>query len=48
LTNSADMLRATGDLNGAVARMKDAAAILAEIGAELGSLQPEIWKLSEW
>ena len=23
-------------------------AILAEIGAELGSLQPEIWKLSEW
>ena len=48
LTNSADMLRATGDLEGAVARMKEAAAILADIGAELGSLQPEIWKLSEW
>jgi predicted ATPase len=48
LTNSADVLRATGDLSGAVARMKEAAAILAEIGAELGSLQPEIWKLTEW
>jgi hypothetical protein len=32
-TNTADVLRATGDLSGAVARMKEAAAILAEIGA---------------
>jgi hypothetical protein len=31
-----------------MARVKEAVAILADVGAELGSLQPEIWKLSEW
>ncbi len=31
-----------------MARLKQAVAILAEIGTEAGALQPEIWKQAEW
>jgi hypothetical protein len=31
-----------------MAHLKQAVTIFAEIGVESGSLQPEIWKLSEW
>lgn len=48
LTNAADLLRAMGRTDDAVARVTAAVAILADIGADLGSLQPEIWKLTEW
>jgi predicted ATPase/DNA-binding SARP family transcriptional activator len=48
LTNAADLLRATGRTNEAVEHVRAAVAILADIGAELSSLQPEIWKLTEW
>lgn len=48
LTNSADLLRATSRTSEAMERVTAAVAILADIGADLGSLQPEIWKLTEW
>ncbi|MBV9328070.1 MAG: tetratricopeptide repeat protein [Chloroflexi bacterium] len=48
LTNAADLLRAAGRTSEAIERVKSAVAILADIGGELSSLQPEIWKLSEW
>jgi hypothetical protein len=48
LTNAADVLRVTDRTSEAVARVKAAVAILADIGAEMGSLEPEIWKLTEW
>jgi DNA-binding SARP family transcriptional activator len=48
VTNMADVLRASGRTSEARERVKTAVAILADIGADLGSLQPEIWKLTEW
>jgi hypothetical protein len=42
------VLRATGHTGEAVAQVKAAVAMLADIGAEVGSLQPELWKLTEW
>jgi DNA-binding SARP family transcriptional activator len=48
LTNAADLLRAAGRTSEAMQRVKSAVTILADIGGELGSLQPEIWKFSEW
>jgi DNA-binding SARP family transcriptional activator/predicted ATPase len=48
LTNAADLLRAAGRTSEAMERVKSAVTILADIGGELGSLQPEIWRFSEW
>lgn len=31
-----------------MAQLKVAVSIFAEIGADAGALQPEIWKLTEW
>jgi tetratricopeptide (TPR) repeat protein len=46
--NLADLLHATGRSEEAMAHLKQAVTIFAEIGVESGSLQPEIWRLSEW
>jgi predicted ATPase len=46
--NLADLLHASGRTDEAMAQLTQAVAIFAEIGAEAGTLQPEIWKLSEW
>jgi tetratricopeptide (TPR) repeat protein len=46
--NLADLLHAVGQTEAAMAHLKQAVTTLAEIGAEAGALQPEIWKLAEW
>jgi len=46
--NLADLLHAAGRAEEAMAHLKQAVTIFAEIGVESGALQPEIWKLSEW
>jgi predicted ATPase/DNA-binding SARP family transcriptional activator len=46
--NLADLLHAAGQTEAAMTHLKQAVTILAEIGAEAGALQPEIWKLAEW
>jgi DNA-binding SARP family transcriptional activator len=45
--NLADLLRAAGRHDEAMAELKIAVSIFAEVGEE-GELEPEIWKLSEW
>jgi tetratricopeptide (TPR) repeat protein len=47
-SNLADLLHATGDAAEAMQHLKQSATIYAEIGAQGGTLEPEIWKLSEW
>jgi predicted ATPase len=46
--NLADLLRAMGQAEAARLHVRQSVTIYAEIGAEAGLLQPEIWKLSEW
>lgn len=46
--NLADLLRAAGRDDEAMVCLKDAVAIFAEIGADMGSLEPEVWKLIDW
>ena len=46
--NLADLLHQTGDEERAMAELKTAVAIYAEIGGQPGNWQPEIWKLTEW
>jgi predicted ATPase/DNA-binding SARP family transcriptional activator len=46
--NLADLCHEAGQPQAAMSHLKQAVTIFAEIGVELGSLQPEIWKLSEW
>jgi tetratricopeptide (TPR) repeat protein len=43
----ADILHG-GDADGAMAHLKQAVAIYAEIGVEAGAVRPEVWKLTEW
>jgi hypothetical protein len=43
----ADLLHAAGRGEEAMAELKAAVTIFAEVGEE-GKLEPEIWKLSEW
>jgi hypothetical protein len=43
----ADLLCAPGRREDAMAELKEAVALFAEVG-EAGKLEPEIWKLSEW
>lgn len=47
-TNLADLLRASGDLDAAIAQLTIAATIFGNIGADAGELHPEIWKLTAW
>jgi predicted ATPase/DNA-binding SARP family transcriptional activator len=46
--NLADALHAEGRTEEAMEHLKQAVAIFAEIGADEGESQPEIWKLTEW
>ena len=43
-----DLLHASGRPDAAMAHLKQAVAIFAEIGEDAGAMQPEIWKLVEW
>jgi Tetratricopeptide repeat len=47
-SNLADLLHATGRQEEALAHLKQAAAIFAQIGGPEGHLHHEIWKLVEW
>ncbi|HEU4783064.1 MAG TPA: AAA family ATPase [Ktedonobacterales bacterium] len=44
----ADLLHAADRSTEAMAHVRQAVLIYAEIGVEAGTVQPEIWKLSEW
>jgi DNA-binding SARP family transcriptional activator/Tfp pilus assembly protein PilF len=46
--NLADLLHAAGDATAAMSHLKRAVSIYADIGIEAGTVQPEIWKLTEW
>jgi predicted ATPase len=46
--NLADLLYAGGRGEEAMAHLKQAVRIYAEIGVEAGTVQPAIWKLTEW
>jgi predicted ATPase/DNA-binding SARP family transcriptional activator len=46
--NLADLLHAEGHTEEAMNHLKQAVSIYAEIGVEAGTVQPEIWKLTEW
>jgi len=46
--NLADMLRASGQNEDAMAQLKRAVEIFAEIGQSVDDWEPEIWKLAEW
>ena len=46
--NLADLLHTAGQAEAAMSHLKQAVSIYAEIGVEAGTVQPEIWKLSEW
>ena len=46
--NLADLLHAAGRDEEAMAQLKQAVVIFAEIGVDAGDTQAEIWKLTEW
>lgn len=46
--NLADLFHASGESEEAMAHLKQAVAIFAEVGADDGKLQPAIWQLVEW
>lgn len=46
--NLADLLHAAGCGEEAMAQLKQAVVIFAEIGEQVGDGQPEIWRPTEW
>lgn len=46
--NLADLLHAAGHHEESMKHLRAAVTIFAEIGAEAGELEPQIWKLVEW
>jgi hypothetical protein len=46
--NLADLLHALGREEEAMAELKLAVALFAEVGAQVGEPRAEIWKLTEW
>jgi tetratricopeptide (TPR) repeat protein len=46
--NLADQLHAAGRPDEAMAHLKRAVALFAEVGGRPGELEPEIWKLVAW
>jgi DNA-binding SARP family transcriptional activator/predicted ATPase len=46
--NLADLLHRAGRSDEAMAQLKLAAALFAEIGGDAGEMQPEVWMLVEW
>ena len=47
-SNLADLFHATGNSEAAMSNLKQSVSIFAEIGVEVGTMRPEIWKLVEW
>jgi len=47
-SNLADLFYATGNSEAAMSYLKQSVSIFAEIGVEVGTMRPEIWKLVEW
>jgi tetratricopeptide (TPR) repeat protein len=47
-SNLADLFHATGNSEAAMSYLKQSVSIFAEIGVEVGTIRPEIWKLVEW
>jgi DNA-binding SARP family transcriptional activator/predicted ATPase len=46
--NLADLLHRSGRQDDSMIHLKQAVTIFAEIGADEGGMQPEVWKLVEW
>ena len=46
--NLADLLHALGREEDAMAELKQAVALFAEVGGQAGEWRSEIWKLTEW
>lgn len=46
--NLADLLHAAGQPEAAMAELKEAVRLFADIGEEDSRWQPEVWKLVEW
>lgn len=46
--NLADFLHRAGDEEAAMAELKHAVALFAEVGIEPGSLEPAVWLLKDW
>ncbi len=46
--NLADLYHQAGEEERAMAALKTAVTIYADIGGQPGAWQPEIWKLAEW
>ncbi len=46
--NLADLYHSVGQADQAMAHLKQAVTIYAEIGVEAGAIQPQIWGLAEW
>ena len=46
--NLADLLHAAGQETEAMDHLKRAVALFAEVGSEPGSMEPAIWKLTQW
>jgi tetratricopeptide (TPR) repeat protein len=44
----ADLFHASGQPSAAMYHLKKAVEIFAEIGGEVGTYEPEVWKLTEW
>ncbi len=47
-SNLADLFHAIGNSEAAMSYLKQSVSIFAEIGVEVGTMRPEIWKLVEW
>ncbi|HEY6286348.1 MAG TPA: tetratricopeptide repeat protein [Ktedonobacteraceae bacterium] len=47
-SNLADLFHENGNVEVAMTYLKQSVSIFAEIGVEVGTMRPEIWKLVEW
>ena len=47
-SNLADLFHASGNSEAAMSYLKRSVSIFAEIGVDVGTMRPEIWKLVEW
>ena len=47
-SNLADLFHEIGNSEAAMSYLKQSVSIFAEIGVEVGTMRPEIWKLVEW
>ena len=47
-SNLADLFHEVGKSEAAMSNLEQSVSIFAEIGVEVGTMRPEIWKLVEW